>query len=89
MFGVNGNATLYRARPLEWFINRKFKELVDRSSPTRYGDKNAKEWFAENFSLYFMNKRDLVDPRAKEIIEKVMENDLAYFGITEPKAMAA
>ena len=29
---------------------------------TRYSEKNAKEWFAENFTLYEMGKTELVDP---------------------------
>ena len=33
-----------------------------RNGSTLYSDKNASEWFAENFSLYHMDKRDLVDP---------------------------
>ena len=29
---------------------------------TRYSEKNVKEWFAENFTLYEMGKTELVDP---------------------------
>lgn len=36
---------------------------------TRYSTKNTKEWFAENFSLYHMNKKDLVDPKFIEFVE--------------------
>ena len=45
----------------------------NRKSATRYGDENAKEWFAENFSLYFMDREDLVDPLFIRLIDKIMD----------------
>lgn len=36
---------------------------------SRYSDKNTKEWFTENFSLYHMGKLDLVDKRFIEFLE--------------------
>ena len=45
-------------------ISRKFG-----SSATRYSDANAKEWFAENFSLYHMDRKDLVDPKFIDFLE--------------------
>lgn len=41
-----------------------------KTGSTRYSDTNAKEWFCENFSLYHMNRKDLVDPAFIEFIEK-------------------
>jgi hypothetical protein len=38
---------------------------------TGYSNANSKEWFAENFSLFWMGKRDLVDSRFIEIMEDV------------------
>ena len=33
-----------------------------RTSATRYGDSNSQEWFCENFALFHMDRKDLVDP---------------------------
>ena len=44
-------------------------------SATSYADKNAKEWFAENFSLYHNNKKDLCDPVFIDFLEEI-QNDL-------------
>ena len=43
-----------------------------RKSATRYGDKNELEWFAENFSMYFMDREDLVDPLFIRLIESII-----------------
>ena len=43
-----------------------------RKSATRYGDKNEREWFAENFSMYFMDREDLVDPLFIRLIESII-----------------
>ncbi len=40
-----------------------------KGGATRYSNANTFEWFAENFSLYHMNKRDLVDPKFIEFLE--------------------
>ena len=41
-------------------------------SPTRYGDTNPFEWFAENFAGYWMGYRDMVDPRFSDMIESAL-----------------
>lgn len=45
-----------------------------KTGSTRYSDTNAKEWFCENFSLYHMNRKDLVDPEFIKFIEKEVLN---------------
>jgi SPP1 gp7 family putative phage head morphogenesis protein len=45
-----------------------------RKAPTFYGDTNEKEWFAENFALYFMDKKDKTDPLFRELIEGLLNN---------------
>jgi len=37
-------------------------KIIKNKSATRYANKNQQEWFAENFSLYHMDREDLVDP---------------------------
>ena len=54
--------------PVENALN-KFIPTISKSSASRYSAKNTKEWFAENFSLYHMGKKDLVDPRFIEFLE--------------------
>ena len=38
---------------------------------TQYGDTNTDEWFAENFTLWKMGRKDLVHSAAKELIESM------------------
>ena len=64
-------------RPLEIRLNksdvaRTFKD----NSPTIYGGKNTKEWFVENFSLFFMDKKDLVDPLFVKILKEMMNDEI-------------
>ena len=51
----------------------------DRDAPTRYGDKNSKEWFCENFAVYFLGKKDLADPDFVKFIENLLKevNDVS------------
>ena len=53
-------------------VERVLARLRNRKSSTRYGDTNSKEWFAENFTLYNMNRKDLVDPKFINFIEEEM-----------------
>jgi hypothetical protein len=46
---------------------------IDKSV-SNYAGKNDHEWFAENFSLYFNDRKDLVDPEFKTLIKEIMEN---------------
>ena len=41
-------------------------------SPTKYGETKNVEWFAENFSAYFNNRKDLVDPKFTTLIERLV-----------------
>jgi hypothetical protein len=57
----------------------KNKKMVwaDPSIPDRqageYGLTNEKEWFAENFALYYMDRKDLVDPLFVQLIESMLK----------------
>lgn len=48
---------------------------IARTGSTRYSNKNTKEWFAENFSLYAMDRKDLVDPNFIKFLKKRYLND--------------
>ena len=81
MFGVTKGPDwflLYNKPLVERWMGRYLPKHF-RKSASRYGDKNTAEWFAENFSLYFMNKRGLVDPEFTKLIEKIMDNDVQFF----------
>jgi len=55
-----------------WNVPIEFKLSKLRTKgkgASRYSDKNTKEWFAENFSLYHMGKLDLVDKRFIDFLE--------------------
>ena len=58
--------------PLEDYAEKLFNQ--DKSdSPSKYGMTNHREWFAENFCLYFMGKKELVSPRFIKMIEYVLD----------------
>ena len=51
-------------------IEKKLASIrIKGTSSTRYSETNTKEWFAENFSLYAMDKKDLVDPNFIKFFE--------------------
>ena len=55
---------------------RKLKGIeinIERGAPTRYGDKNSKEWFTENFAVYFLGKKELADPDFIKLIEDILK----------------
>ena len=54
-----------------------FPDLPYSNIPSDYAVTNEYEWFAENFSLYFMDRKDLVDPKAITLIERIMRNQNA------------
>jgi hypothetical protein len=49
------------------------KPKSDRNrQASKYSTTNEFEWFAENFALYMMDKRNLVDPDAIKLIEELL-----------------
>ena len=55
--------------PLEEYAKTKAKK-----APTKYAGKNVQEWFAENFEMYWMDRKEVVDPDFIEMIEYVLLN---------------
>lgn len=47
-----------------------------QTSPSEYGEENKKEWFAENFTVFWMGRRDLASPRFIEIMEEVLDVEI-------------
>jgi SPP1 gp7 family putative phage head morphogenesis protein len=62
------------ATPVELLMIKKYGKYTagKRHSPSTYGDTNTKEWFAENFSAYFMGNKDKVDDLFVELIEELI-----------------
>ena len=52
-------------------VEQQLSKIRKRKSATKYGDSNNQEWFAENFSLYSMNRKDLVDPQFIKLIKEL------------------
>ena len=52
-------------------IRKKLKgKRTKGKASTKYGDTNPREWFAENYALYEMGKKDLVDPSFIKFFEE-------------------
>ena len=45
-------------------------------SPSTYGTTKPVEWFAENFSLYYLDKKDLVDPAFVQILKDIIDDKI-------------
>jgi len=55
-------------------IEERIKNIFGRKGPSRYADTNSKEWFAENFALYFSNRKDMTDPKFRTLIEEMIDD---------------
>ena len=72
-YQVSGSIRRYFDPPVE----EAMSGARARGASTRYGDKNIKEWFAENFSLWADNRLELVDPRFTDLIKQIInEQDI-------------
>lgn len=62
--------------PLEEYLSKNRHKFINPEGKQRqyssYAHTNHYEWFAENFSLYWMGVRDKVDPVFVELIEKLL-----------------
>ncbi len=82
---TSSGAPVRNTPPLELEIGRlyagrisgygKNPEARNRQAST-YATSDAYEWFAENFSLFAMGRRDLVDPVLDELIERIIVRGL-------------
>ena len=67
-------------QPLEDLLSdyRRRKKAKKGGGATEYSDTDGAEWFAENFSLYYLDKKDLVDPVFIDLIENLEERITDY-----------
>ena len=61
-------------KPLENKLN-KIKN-INQHSPSNYGGTNTREWFAENFSLFYMGKEDLVAPEFLKLLQEIKDDKI-------------
>jgi len=61
----------YNSPPLENTLDRIFRSNLRTVTPTKYAGSNSHEWFAENFSLYHLGRKDLVDPILADLLESI------------------
>ena len=61
-------------RPLEDRLNKV--RGIKEHSPSGYGTTNTKEWFVENFSLYYRGKEELVAPEFLKILQEIKDDKI-------------
>lgn len=66
-YGVKSKSD-YFDPPIERAIKLLYRKR-SRVSPSRYADTDSMEWFAESFSLYEADRKDLIDPRLTKLID--------------------
>ena len=77
-FGHNVHQQYFATRlnlrnpPLEKWLKSKFTKKS--FYPTKYSETNPQEWFAENFALYNMGRKDLVDSDIKDLLDAMLES---------------
>lgn len=58
-----------------WGIDSEVRKARDLQ-PSKYSLEDAYEWFAENFSLYMMGRKDLVDKDVEKLIERLLDESV-------------
>ena len=77
-FGHNVHQQYFATRlnlrnpPMEKWLKSKFTSKS--FYPTKYSETNPHEWFAENFSLYNMGRKDLVDSEIKDFLDAMVKS---------------
>jgi|TARA_R110002167_G_scaffold57134_3_gene161932 SPP1 gp7 family putative phage head morphogenesis protein len=62
----------FKKPPLEGVLESLwYNKDLTKSLSSKYQKTNSKEWFAENFAIYNMGRKDLVDPILKDLIDKI------------------
>lgn len=61
--------------PLELELGQLFRQRKPDMQASKYANEDRYEWFAENFALFVMGKRELVDPILTELIERIFRRE--------------
>ena len=67
--GYSGSGRLDRGE-----LTRRWRHK--KTAATEYSDSNKHEWFAENFALFWMGRRDLVAPKFLDYMEEVLDVEI-------------
>lgn len=59
-----------------WNTRYQRRPNFDAELQSTYAKTNEKEWFAENFALFFNGKRDRCDPEVAKLIERLLNEQL-------------
>ena len=70
----------YKRPPVERKLPTVTNKALDKNKvyASQYMAHDSQEYFAEQFGLYFMDRKDLVDPKFKNLIEDILKeaNDI-------------
>jgi hypothetical protein len=66
------------ATQVELPLEKRLKNVrnIKEHSPSGYGTTNTKEWFVENFSLYYRGKEELVAPEFLKILQEIKDDKI-------------
>lgn len=68
----------YGAPPLERDLITHYRQALHnraKAQASRYSLTNEHEWFAENFALFVLGRRDLVDETARALIQRIFDGE--------------
>ena len=72
-YAVSTFTDLHKPR-VEGILDKLWRQKgVTRVAPSKYSDTNSKEWFAEAFALYEVDRKDLIDPRLERLIDLIKD----------------
>ena len=73
-YGVT-NLSTFMSPPIEAVVKKLFDKKYDKLFPSAYSTTDAKEWFAESFSLYEAGRLDLVDKELAKLFNMIGDGD--------------
>jgi len=89
LFGVGGidDSMTYMQPPMERWLQKKFSVYKSKSlgtCPTEYGQRDAEEWFAENYTLWRNGRKELTSKVLRPLLEEI---DKVMVGDAQPEAV--
>lgn len=67
------NQTYLESR-LRRFWDATSKDELEYYAPSTYGMTNQHEYFVESFAMYMLNRKDMMHPRIRELIEEILND---------------
>lgn len=77
-YAQRGHRNVYGAPPIERLLDHIWAKVrIDKEATSqirsKYAFTNSKEWFAEQFALYFMGRKDMASVEAVKLIEELID----------------